>query len=417
MRNRLVVMAVLAATACTKQAPQQPQTPALPIPAAPTLVPHEKILEALAAKGPQPPASAQLDQLVEMCTLAFAENPPDRRLAGRSASALRDDANARWALEEAIRHEDPAIRRGALNMLTDLGLQASLPPLLMRLKYELEPTTRLQVLRALALHGNGSGLAEVVASFSRVDLAPTAGAIAIEILQRADRDPGESPSWERLSTDLTALADVWAKTGSCASLPQPKPEPELLQARLARHLTALTGFQLRPVDDARFVVGRSGTLGLELLRPCLLAAEPYLRSHALEIARELGEVATHVADAVTALLGDPLTRAEAARTLGRMRVAGAAPLLRAWLQHPQLEVRCAAAGALGLVDDGESLPALRSLMDDSTQSMDLRVQAAFSVAVVEAKRGGRAFLRARLADGSYHEPTLRELLDAVERQR
>ena len=408
MRTRLVVLAVLAAAACTKQAPPEPQAPALPNPAAPTLVPHEKALEALAVEGPQPPASTQLDQLVEMCTLAFAENPPDRRLAGRSAAALRDDANARWALEEAIRHDDPAIRRGALGMLTELGLQASLPPLLMRLKYELEPTTRLQVLRALALHGNGAGLAEVVASFSRVDIAPHAGAIAIEILGLAGRQLGDSPSWEQLGTALTELADTWAKTGTVPSLPQPKPEPALLQARLARHLTALTGFQLRPVDDARFVVGRSGTLGLALLRPGLSAAEPSLRSHALEIARALGEVATPVADAVTALLGDPLTRAEAARTLGRMRVAAAAPVLRAWLRHPQLEVRCAAAGALGLVDDVESLPALRALLDDATQSMDLRVQAAFSVAVFEAKRGGRAFLRARLADGTYHEPTLRE---------
>ncbi|MCB9885482.1 MAG: HEAT repeat domain-containing protein [Planctomycetes bacterium] len=403
--------------ACQKPASKTPAPPAFVDPPPPALQPHQAELERLASGGPHAPDATHLHQYVEMCELAFGADNSDRRLAARSAAALRDEASARWGLEEALTHADPAVRIGALDVLGELGLQASLPPLLMRLKYELDPQPRLAVLRALARLGNGAGLAELVASFARPDLAQNAGVYAIEILRLAGKDPGEAPSWEQLGAAVTELADEWATTGAVRSLPAPKAEPELLTVRLARHLAALNGFQLRPVDDTRFVLSRAGTLGLELLRPCLLAEEPYLRSHGLEIARQLGVVGAPLADAVHALLGDKLTRAEAVRTLGRLRAVQFAPLVRERLHHPDFEVRCAAAGALGPIGDRDAIPELQRLMNDAATPMDLRVQAAFSLAVFELQRPGYRFLQQHLQAGDYHEPTLRELIDAVDRWR
>lgn len=414
---RSPLFALLLLTACSKP-PAKPAGPATFLdPAPPTFAPHQAKLEALASTGPQPPAEVTLRQLREMCELAFGESNHDRRLAARSASALRDEAGARWALEEALAHEDAAVRLGALELLGELRLQASLAPLLMRLKYELQPQTRLGVLLALARLGNGAGLAELVASFSRSDLAQTAGQYAIAVLRLCDKDPGQAPSWEMLGEGLGALADEWRATGAVAALPAPHAEPELLTARLARHLTALNGFQLRPVDDTRFVLSRAGVLGRELMRPCLLAEEPYLRSHALEVVRELGVVGAPLADTVRQLLGDKLTRAEAVRTLGRLRATQFAPLVRERLHHLDFEVRCAAAGALGPIGDKSAIGELRTLMQDDSTPMDLRVQAAFSLAVFELDRPGYRFLQQQLQTGAYHEPTLRELLDAVDRWR
>lgn len=415
MRALLPLLTLLAA--CHKPASAPPAPPQFVDPPAPTLQPHQAELERLASGGPQPPERAHLNQLLEMCELAFGSNNADRRLAARSASALRDDAAARWALEEALTHDDAAVRIGALDLLGELRLQASIPPLLMRLKYELTPQPRLAVLRALARLGNGAGLAELVASFARTDLAENAGAYAIEVLRLAGKEPGEAPSWEQLGAALNALADEWTTTGAVASLPAPKAEPDLLLVRFARHLAALSGFQLRPVDDTRFVLSHAGTAGLSLLRPCLLAQEPLLRSHSLEIVRQLGVVGAPLRDAVQQLLGDKLTRAEAVRTLGRLRAIEFAPLVRERLQHPDFEVRCAAAGALGPIGDKGAIPALQQLMNDAATPMDLRVQAAFSLAVFELERPGYRFLQQHLQEGDYHAPTLRELLDAVDRWR
>ncbi len=414
---RTTLLSLLLLVACSKTPAKAPAAPVFQDPPAPTLQPHQAELERLAAGGPQPPDRTHLHQLVEMAELAFGGDNSDRRLAARSAAALREEATARWGVEEALTHADPAVRTGALDVLGELHLQASLPPLLMRLKYELDPQPRLAVLRTLARLGNGAGLAELVASFSRPDLAQNAGLYAIEILRLAGKAPGESPSWEQLSAAVNELADEWATTGAVRSLPAPKAEPELLTVRFARHLTALNGFQLRPVDDSRFVLSRAGTLGLELLRPCLLAEEPYLRCHGLEVVRQLGVVGAPLADAVCSLLGDPLTRAEAVRTLGRLRAVQFAPLVRARLQHPDFEVRCAAAGALGPIGDKDAIGALQKLLNDTATPMDLRVQAAFSLAVFELQRPGYRFLQQHLQSGDYHEPTLRELIDTVDRWR
>ncbi len=412
MKHWLLAFVLFAA--CRPAAPPAaPQRP--PEPPPPALAPHLARLEALAHGGPQPPAPTLVAQWREMAELAFGADSADRRLAVRAANALRDEPGARWALEDALGHADAAVRRGVLTLLGELGLQASLPPLLMRLKYEPDPQARLDVIAALTRLGNGAGLEELAASFARPDLAEAAGALAIDALRRAGTEPGENPTWDQLRTGIDALHDTWRRTGQVPPLAAGTAEPELLAARFATHLVALTGFQLRPVDDARFVLSRSGTLGLEMLRPCLLASEPFLRTHSLEIVRDLGVAASPLTDAVLPLLGDPLTRADAVRTLGRLRAVAVAPRLREWLAHENLEVRCAAAGALGPIGDRTALPTLRQFVDDPKAPMDLRVQAAFSLAILELDRPGYRFLLRQLDAGDYHEPTLRELLDAVDR--
>jgi hypothetical protein len=56
-------------------------------------------------------------------------------------------------------------------------------------------------------------------------------------------------------------------------------------------------------------------------------------------------------------------------------------------------------------------------MDDTAESMDVRVQAAFSIALFERERPGMRFLRERLQARDYHEPTVRELIDRAEAWR
>jgi hypothetical protein len=67
--------------------------------------------------------------------------------------------------------------------------------------------------------------------------------------------------------------------------------------------------------------------------------------------------------------------------------------------------------------DRGSEPQLRALLDDPKEAMDVRVQAAFSIALFERDRPGVRFLRERLQAKDYHEPTVRELLDRAESWR
>lgn len=188
-------------------------------------------------------------------------------------------------------------------------------------------------------------------------------------------------------------------------------------AGVAQRLLALTEFQLRPVDDTRFILARTGRAGLPLLRLAASAAEPHLRTHALEVLRELGPAAASAVDDVLPLLHDPLTRADAVRTLGALRAVAAAPFLRPWLTHRDLELRTAVAAALGPIGDHGAEPLLRARMQDAAESMDVRVAAAFSLAILERDRPGARFLRARLEADDYHAPTVRELLDRAEAWR
>lgn len=401
--------ALVLAAACGKEARQVPAQPAAVVPA-PAFAPLLPELEVL-AKGAEPPAD--LREVRELFDLAFVPGAADERLAARSRKSLLEHPQARWALEEGMLHADAAVRAVATFEVGQLGLQASILPLLKRVKYELDPACKVWVASALARLGNGAGLALLAAAMRNEATANDAGAAAVAVLKAAEEDPGESPTWEQLQQGIERLQGTWRGTAVLHGAPPVTDEPALLEARIAQHLVALHRFQLRPVEDARFILRRAGSLSLPLLRRCLGASEPFLRSHALEVLTDLGRSGASLEDAVLPLLGDELTRADAARTLGAMGAVRAFEPIAAMLAGNDLELRVAAAAALGMLGDGRAAPLLAAVVSATTEPMDLRVQAAYGHALLERGGAGMAFLEARKAAGDYHQPTVLELLDKV----
>jgi HEAT repeat protein len=407
--RRPALLALLLAAACSKGAQQDPEQPA-PIVPAPVLAPLLPDLEAL-AKLAEPPAD--LREVRELFDLAFVPGAADERLAARSRKSLLEHPQARWALEEGMLHADPAVRAVATFELGQLGLQASILPLLKRVKYELDPACKVWVAGALARLGNGAGFPLLTAAMRNEATANDAGAAAVTVLKAAEEDPGESPTWAQLQQGIEKLQGAWRTTSRLHGAPPVTEEPALLEARIAQHLVALHRFQLRPVEDARFILRRAGSLSLPLLRRCLGASEPFLRSHALEVLGELGRSAASLEDAVLPLLGDELTRADAARALGAMGAVRAFEPLAAMLAGRDLELRVAVAAALGQLGDARATPLLATVVAADGEPMDLRVQAAYGHALLERGGAGMAFLEARKAAGDYHPPTVLELLDKV----
>lgn len=392
---------------------EQPAPP--PTPPALQLVARVSVLNAL-AEGLEQPTAEQMTLLLDLGRTAFEPGVADARLAARSRQALLAEPGAARALERLLAHADPAVRSHAAFALGELRQRASVVALALRPRYEKNPTVLVWIGDALARLGNGSGLAAIADAMGHEATAQIAGTQAIDILRRAGRTVGDEPSYADLQAALRELHAHWRTHGVLPPDKEPVDDPGFTAA-VAQRLLALTEFQLRPVDDTRFILARTGRAGLPLLRLAASAAEPHLRTHALEVLRELGAVAAGAVDDVLPLLHDPLTRADAVRTLGALRAEKAAPFLRPWLSHRDLELRTAVAAALGPIGDHDAEPRLLALMQDSTESMDVRVAAAFSLAILERDRPGARFLRTRLEAGDYHAPTVRELLDRAEAWR
>ncbi|MHC4077465.1 MAG: HEAT repeat domain-containing protein [Planctomycetota bacterium] len=412
--TRIVSLAAvsLAAVACGEGADGR-EAPALP-PLA--LLPKLPLLKQQAATASKPPSDKRMAELSELIEAAFASGTQDRvrALAKRNLDEAED---VFWALEKALEHDEAAVRSNAAYELGRCATQAAILPLLKRLKYEQEPLVRVWVASALAGLGNHAGLQDLVAGMERNDTAQQAGGQAIGILKALGAEVGERPTYDELKERLRDLHRKWRRTGIVAAGKWPQAPDELTTARIAAHVADLEGFQLRPVDDARFVLGRAGVLPLALLREAVQASETYVRNHALEIVRDLGRVAGPLGPKILPLLADPLSQTYAAQALGSVGERQALPHLLLMLRSPQAELRATAAGALGPLGDKSAIATLQAILDDEKETMDVRVAAAFSLAIFEQEQPALDFLRARRTQGDYHRPTIEELIDRVEQYR
>lgn len=398
-------------TGCQQDAKAEPQAqrPALPDL---QLRPMLEELRALAKTLPTPDEKTQ-KLLGEYADISLGIVEADMRTSGRVQRALLEHKDAWFVLEQALAHELAAVRQRAAWLCGDSKQTVLQVPLLLRLKYELDPATVIWVADALAKLGNDSGLMWLAAAFARHETANRAGQMAIRALTNRDTELPEEPSWADLAKLLQAQADNWQRTGESARLDTAAPDEAALQARLAQHLQTPEGTQLRPVDDARFILTRLGAVGVPMLMRALEAEEHYLRTMPLQVLAKLGTAATSATDAILPLLGDPLTASYAVRALGEIGAVATLPHLRPLLNDRDTELRAAASQALGLLGDTESMSLLEARLQDENESMDVRVGAAFGLLCLGEHVAAKAYLAEREANKDYHEPILTRLLERL----
>ncbi len=230
----------------------------------------------------------------------------------------------------------------------------------------------------------------------------------MKVLRQAGRDPGEFPSYVELDAALAKLHGHWLIQTSTDEM------SPLTRARLAQHLINLEGFQLRPVDDARFVLSKLGALPLPLLIRCCHAQETYLRNHCLEILRDIGPTAKETASAILLLLDEPISRVLAAETLGYIGNPMAGDALLVLLTDKDPEMRATAADALGPIGHLPAIPALAQMLQHADSSMDEKVQAAFSLSILVPSGPGHEFLQERLQESDYHADLIHDLIQRRE---
>lgn len=403
---------VLLLTACSRDVSHTPDHPQLP---ALALRPFQPELSAIAASLPTVPDATRAE-LRDLADIALHVVEADSRTAARAERALLDNPACWCVLEPALEDKDRKDVRARAAWLCGRSEQSMLQlPLLLRLKYELDPDTILWVADALQHLGNDAGLPFLDGAMGVEATAQRAGEFTMAICRERGLTLAEQPTYDELRQRLRDLGAAWRQRGTNGRPGLRPPAAEQLDARLGKHLSTTQGTQLRPVDDARFVLVRSGVLALPLLTKALGAAEPYLRTMALQVLAELGAPALPTATTVLPLLADPLTASDAVRTLGEIGAVDALPHLRARLSAIDTEMRAAVPLALGLLGDRTAGATLTQRMQDQKEALDVRVNAAFGLLALGPDTGAEAFIAEREQKGDFHAPMLARLRERIAR--
>lgn len=359
------------------------------------------LVELLARAGPRERAlpleevglagEAAVGPLIELLRAGPLE-PVERAAAVELLARAGGERAASFLLELATRAPEPWLRSHAAWQLGASGVDALVPELVLRLRYETDPEVRVWLCRGLARLGSLAG---------------------VPLLRELRDDPGTPQAarelagaeLERLAHELgfgdgEALHLVRELGDPDGRLPRVVPSPALVLATW-RHIAMLSGehFQLRGVDDARYVLARLDGWAVPLLAAALAEDDVWLRVHAAQCLERMGARAVEAGPALLAALADPSLAPQAARSLGELHwspgAAALLPLLGAGADH---ELRVAAARALGRLAAGPARPRLERLAADPGEPLDLRQAAAEALVEMGAGEGALPFLLRCLSD-------------------
>lgn len=344
-------------------------------------------------------AVAPLGVLARTPDLDASERAAAIELLGRAGG----ERAAEVLLELAASDPEPWVRSHAAWHLGATGIDRCVPDLVLRLKYESDAGVVVWLCRALARLGSFAGVP-----------------VLRDLRDDPDRDPElralAGAELENLARELElASGDALVRTREIAdpdsTLPVPEPSAAL-RLEVWRRIAQLSGehFQLRGVDDARFVLARLEAWAAGPLSEVLREDDVWLRVHAAQCLGRMGPRAMAAGPALVEALADPTLAPEAARALGELDWPPAGPhLLRLVDARWPHEQRVAAVRSLGRLGVAEALPRLAGLLGAS-EPADLRLTAA--EALVEMGAGDRAAraLLAFLADPTADRAAAEEAL-------
>ena len=347
------------------------------------------------------------------------EAPIDRR---RSILRLLGDldtpASATFLAEVASTEPSALLRSTASWKLAGMEQDFVVPELLKQLTYEKDPDAVVWLVRALAAHGNYSGLSALNVLVARQGADGPANVALWDIARGAGYD------------DPFELRFAWDAGDPALAVEGRSARYELA---LWRRMEIFTEFQLRGVDDSRNILSSLGQESAATLAEALHDENRYIRVH---VAQSIGRMVRRgeaAAPMLAAALGDSIVAPNAAEALAEVastrhfeRTPGFdayPPLAAAALPGRDPGLRLAAVRALGVLGDARALDTLRELAQPN-ETPELR-QAALEGLVLcsdllsdaaEAHDHLRA-LGAHL-DDPYVDPgsSLRAMLDWLQRE-
>jgi HEAT repeat protein len=248
------------------------------------------------------------------------------------------------------------------------------PRVVLRLKYEQDHEAFIWIAVTLARFGNFSGLDAL-----------------LDLARRG------TPEGESARAQLAALEAEYGRPGNelralwnssrATELPQHTPSPAL-RAAVWTWIAELSGehFQLRGVDDARYVLARLGPWAVDEVAAALADEDWHARLHCAQVLERMGPRAASAGPALLRTLSEPLLAPAAAEALGRVGYPPAEPaLIRASEPGNAYELRVGAVIALGRLGLATSADALRARFAEATDPAlaDLRLAAATSLVLLD----------------------------------
>ena len=330
---------------------------------------------------------AAVPRLAEV--LADAQEQDGRRQsAAELLGAIASPAASAALLEQVQFGEPPWLRAHAAWHLGRAGADEAIPRLVLRTKYERDWETFIWVADALAKRRNYAGL-EGLLDVWRNGATDALRATAEERLRAIAADAG--------ATDVAELARGWDAADAGEALGIPKRSARW-QLEVWRWTARLSEYQLRGVDDARFMLARLAPEGAQLLAEALHEENPYIRSHVAQALQRMGARGRSAGPTLVAGLADPELAPFAAAALGAVGYGGAASELTLRLAPSfDLGLRVACARALGPLGDASAVEPLRARLAEG-EPLELRQAAAESLALLGAGDSVARFLCGLLED-------------------
>ncbi len=306
---------------------------------------RDERLKTLARKDAEQLSPAEIAALREV--LQDAAESDSRRGAAAEALGASPLPEAELALLEFLPDlRTPAWLRAVVTF--QWGRRAKnlyLGKAILRLKYEPDDEAVIWLADALSQHGSRAGLdgLEVLMQRARTE---ELRALAAERWQAI-----------RSATGPETGSEMGARTGAVDAPPASERVAEAWW-----WIGKLADWDLRQVDDARFVLQRLPDWVVPLLCECLHDSNVYTRVHAAQTLARMGARARPAGSALIEALAERQLAPTAAEALGMLGDAGVRPALERCLnagRDPDLAV--AAAMALGRLGDASALPALRAI--------------------------------------------------------
>jgi HEAT repeat protein len=168
-----------------------------------------------------------------------------------------------------------------------------------------------------------------------------------------------------------------------------------------RWIARLSEYQLRGVDDARFLLPRSCAAAAPLLAEALHDENVYVRVHAAQCLERMGPRGASAGPELLAALADPTLAPNAAAALGGVRYGPALPvLLGLCARGGEPELRLSAVRAIGAYgpETGEKTAAALLPLCAPEEALEVRQAAAESLARIGSPQAPLALLAGFLTD-------------------
>lgn len=316
-------------------------------------------LEQYAADGLPEISPDDQEEVLDLLDLALSTEKGKRQ-----AYQVFANAEAAWVTSVMLtlvegRAAGVELKAAAYAWLREFGIEAMVPRLTLRLKYEKNWAANVDIALGLLRFGCGAGLEPLVVilrteegikDLGQARWAATGGLAALP--PKSGWTPGANfdDDWQR----LLEVDEVWRKTHLLAGFEDSQVTSRAYRAEVWKTLAKFQSQRLRPVDDARYVLMRQPTWAFDAIVQTTYDEVWYVREHALQTLDWTGtpvglwalNTDFELYKKLAPLLGDGRLRGRVLEAMGASGLPVMQEAILPWLREGNLEESTAAADAL-----------------------------------------------------------------------